>query len=54
MKMAKKKVQEMKLAGTKLRGDDLVKRKVLTEHWKPVLKYKWAAGVAVGRFLVLP
>lgn len=37
--------------GTPLRQEDFDKGRVLTHTTHPALKYRWAAGVAIGRFL---
>lgn len=37
--------------GTPLKEEDFEKGRVLTHRTDPVLKYRWAAGVAIGRFL---
>jgi len=39
------------LKGTPLEHEDLVKGKVITVRHNPDLRYRWAAGVAIGRFL---
>ena len=36
---------------TPLREEDFQKGRVLTHRTNPLLKYRWAAGVAIGRFL---
>lgn len=36
---------------TALKEEDFQKGRVLTHRTDPVLKYRWAAGVAIGRFL---
>ncbi len=39
------------LAGHPLDSDTIAKGKVITWRHKPALRYRWAAGVAIGRFL---
>ncbi len=36
---------------TPLKEEDFQKGRVLTQRTDPVLRYRWAAGVAIGRFL---
>lgn len=36
---------------TGLKEEDFQKGRVLTTHYQPKLQYRWAAGVAIGRFL---
>jgi len=38
-------------AGTGLKEEDLEHHKVLTIAYQPMVKYAWATGVAIGRFL---
>jgi len=37
--------------GTPLKEDDLENRNVLTVAYKPKVKYAWATGIAIGKFL---
>jgi hypothetical protein len=37
--------------GTPLKEDDLENRKVLSVGYKPKVRYAWATGIAIGKFL---
>lgn len=44
-------VMQQEFRATALREEDFEKGRVLTYRTDPVLKYRWAAGVAIGKFL---
>ena len=48
--MSKKKTAEP--LGTSLKEDDIERQKVLTVAYRPKVKYAWATGIAIGRFLM--
>ena len=43
--------QQTEFRATPLKEEDFQKGRVLTARTDPVLKYRWAAGVAIGKFL---
>ena len=43
--------QQTQFRGTPLREEDFQKGRILTHTTHPFLKYRWAAGVAIGKFL---
>lgn len=47
--MSKKQPNEP--SGTALKEDDIERQKVLTVAYQPNVKYAWATGIAIGRFL---
>jgi len=43
--------KQMQPNGTGLKGDDIEANRVLTIAYEPKVKYSWATGIAIGRFL---